>query len=318
MSFTTNPFRTFGSGNQCLFLLSSPTSNTNIIGSFESVSQYLPNPVSSTTSNTNPFRIFGSGNQVSSPSLALNAVPVQVPSTASNRLSCLCSYCRQPNHKINKCGHVDFYIMNRVLRNEAHSIIISPETITGSHMIMFLGAVYTMSLTLRFKPTLKQFITNRGFSQQKFQEFENSKPSYFNLRFGYDIYMYFIVKYYFEPEISNHEFWRLFIEQQSVYNQAIFRDRTTNDSRLPRPITKCEDTPLTLTSPPVYCSICMNNVSSNFMVKIQCNHEICKDCLKTLISSNQNSCKCPFCRETFKMFTVKNDSIKNEIDGIQR
>jgi hypothetical protein len=62
------------------------------------------------------------------------------------------------------------------------------------------------------------------------------------------------------------------------------------------------------------CNICFEDEKITNFVKLNCNHEFCKECIKkTLKSCNRNTFpKCAFCREDFKNFIFKNDVVQNE------
>jgi hypothetical protein len=61
------------------------------------------------------------------------------------------------------------------------------------------------------------------------------------------------------------------------------------------------------------CDICYETYSKNEFIKINCRHELCKNCIKRLIIKNKNKSSCPFCREKICKITVKTQEIRIEL-----
>jgi hypothetical protein len=67
------------------------------------------------------------------------------------------------------------------------------------------------------------------------------------------------------------------------------------------------------------CDICYEKILNTNIVKLNCNHELCKECVKTIIKTckkHRKDINCAFCRE--KTFTIetKSDEIKMEMDSV--
>jgi len=61
------------------------------------------------------------------------------------------------------------------------------------------------------------------------------------------------------------------------------------------------------------CTICYETDSKINFVKLNCQHEICKNCIKSWISKNKNKSCCPFCREKIIKINTKTQQVRNEI-----
>ena len=65
------------------------------------------------------------------------------------------------------------------------------------------------------------------------------------------------------------------------------------------------------------CGICYENISKQNIVKLSCNHEFCKECIKTTINickTNRKDVNCAFCREKTLSIETSSDKIKLELD----
>lgn len=62
------------------------------------------------------------------------------------------------------------------------------------------------------------------------------------------------------------------------------------------------------------CGICYENVKIKKFIKLNCNHEFCKNCIKNiLINEEGNTAHCPFCRSAINNFKLRTEIIKEEL-----
>ena len=62
------------------------------------------------------------------------------------------------------------------------------------------------------------------------------------------------------------------------------------------------------------CNICYETYEKTNFVKLNCEHEFCKECVKNTIKSSKPCCA--FCREDMKSFKVNSEDIKNEFNDL--
>lgn len=63
------------------------------------------------------------------------------------------------------------------------------------------------------------------------------------------------------------------------------------------------------------CDICYESYEKQNFIKLNCNHEFCKDCIKkTLQNERKLIPNCAFCRSEIKNFEISNDSIREELN----
>jgi hypothetical protein len=121
------------------------------------------------------------------------------------------------------------------------------------------------------------------------------------------------VKYYFCPEYTILEYF------EKINNEVLFEEEeyiNTFINSVPidiKPITiivvKLSDA--NIIKNPTECCICYEEVNNLNEIKLNCNHELCKECYKKIVKSN--NCKCPLCREDIKEVTVNNVDIANDL-----
>ena len=62
------------------------------------------------------------------------------------------------------------------------------------------------------------------------------------------------------------------------------------------------------------CNICYESFDNSQFVSLKCNHEFCKECIKSIFKNSYcNIPKCAFCRCTIEKLTCKSNTIKDEI-----
>jgi hypothetical protein len=64
----------------------------------------------------------------------------------------------------------------------------------------------------------------------------------------------------------------------------------------------------------IECNICYEIHNSENFIKLNCNHEFCKGCVKKILKSCRifNDPCCAYCREQIITFTYKNETIQTE------
>ena len=67
------------------------------------------------------------------------------------------------------------------------------------------------------------------------------------------------------------------------------------------------------------CAICYENINCMDLVKLNCNHTFCSDCIKGTLNANKNNSRslvvlCALCREPMRSFSVKTQEIYNLVE----
>ena len=67
----------------------------------------------------------------------------------------------------------------------------------------------------------------------------------------------------------------------------------------------------------IQCGICWEEHSNQDFVKLNCNHEFCKDCIIKSVQNDirENPC-CAFCRNEVKTIVTKTQLIQEEITNL--
>jgi hypothetical protein len=69
----------------------------------------------------------------------------------------------------------------------------------------------------------------------------------------------------------------------------------------------------------IECNICYELCNNTNFIKLNCNHEFCKECLKNILKSckrNFNEPCCAYCREKINAITYKNETIHEEFTDL--
>jgi len=69
----------------------------------------------------------------------------------------------------------------------------------------------------------------------------------------------------------------------------------------------------------IECNICYELCNNTNFIKLNCNHEFCKECIKNILKScksNFNEPCCAYCREKVNAITYKNETIHEEFTDL--
>ena len=69
----------------------------------------------------------------------------------------------------------------------------------------------------------------------------------------------------------------------------------------------------------IECNICYELCNNTNFIKLNCNHEFCKECIKNILKcckSNFNEPCCAYCREKINAITCKNETIDEEFSDL--
>jgi hypothetical protein len=69
----------------------------------------------------------------------------------------------------------------------------------------------------------------------------------------------------------------------------------------------------------IECNICYELCNNTNFIKLNCNHEFCKECIKNILKcckSNFNEPCCAYCREKINAITYKNETIDEEFSDL--
>ena len=69
----------------------------------------------------------------------------------------------------------------------------------------------------------------------------------------------------------------------------------------------------------IECNICYELCNNTNFIKLNCNHEFCKECIKNILKcckSNFNEPCCAYCREKINAITYKNETIHEEFSDL--
>ena len=69
----------------------------------------------------------------------------------------------------------------------------------------------------------------------------------------------------------------------------------------------------------IECNICYELNNNKNFIKLNCNHEFCKECIKNILKScqtNFNEPCCAYCREKINAITYKNETIHEEFSNL--
>jgi hypothetical protein len=69
----------------------------------------------------------------------------------------------------------------------------------------------------------------------------------------------------------------------------------------------------------IECNICYELCNNTNFIKLNCNHEFCKECIKNILKScksNFNEPCCAYCREVINAITYKNETIDEEFSDL--
>jgi len=108
---------------------------------------------------------------------------------------------------------------------------------------------------------------------------------------------------------------------QELYYSAIVQTHLSNQKyKSIKIISTAEELTTTQIDEDLYskceCNICYENMDKYTFVKLNCNHEFCKDCvIKTIKTTDtyKEPC-CAFCRTNIDSITTQSDEIKAELD----
>lgn len=69
----------------------------------------------------------------------------------------------------------------------------------------------------------------------------------------------------------------------------------------------------------IECNICYELCNNKNFIKLNCNHEFCKECIKNILKSCKSNFKepcCAYCREEINMITYKSETIHEEFSDL--
>ena len=118
-----------------------------------------------------------------------------------------------------------------------------------------------------------------------------------------------------EQRIAEIDFVRQYIRYLSYLNSLIYRNQyqphyQTNDLTL-----NIETSEEEILDETCQCSICWDDKERRQFVKLDCNHEFCKDCMKRTIETRTNLC-CALCRSEMRRITLRTQEVHDEIAEI--
>lgn len=245
--------------------------------------------------------------------------------TNTTRAPRRCSLCRSNQHDIRNCNNYLIRKFRRTLRHNSYDI--SRFSINGIPLIVFY--LYLQILEERHLNLVpyKLYLMNRGISSRQLVNTIETRSQLVKYYFmPEESYEEFKTEYLRQKDIYNN-----LTDQQKNQNTQIVRDminaaydelfENNNNSDIPL-FTNISGTRLTeemnrvvyvdvsvvpqqqlyIQKPQIIftleqikiseCCICFNN---DEMAKLNCNHDVCKNCTKELI--NRNNLSCPLCRE---------------------
>jgi len=236
-----------------------------------------------------------------------------------------CSFCRQPGHSITRCDS------DRILEFE----------------VICASVVRNFNNTDDFKNWLLQYFTDdvmllRAFAIRKF---------HITLSCSLDIVINLITDYIFrkyrgnsqtetippqQPPTTSYYHMRSEIENElwlhntdmelSIIRAHLLYLGYLSSLILREPVTPSVQRNIVLTTENnpsenlteiCNCSICWDDKEKSEFVKLNCNHEFCKDCMKTTLApaSRSNLC-CALCRSDVTTISIRTQEIQTELSHI--
>jgi hypothetical protein len=61
------------------------------------------------------------------------------------------------------------------------------------------------------------------------------------------------------------------------------------------------------------CSICLNDKIVKDFIELECEHQVCKDCIVKIIQMKRDNPTCPYCRAEITGLKCKTNGVKNEL-----
>lgn len=258
-----------------------------------------------------------------------------------------CSFCRRPGHNITRCNSESIHIFESETRNYIN--IIMPLRLGGlsylesvkQHLLnealnkpnlvrafavskcgasTRINSVNCVQLIIQyFMPQIQNVETMnrtvqdvRDSVQPQSDETQPTEPSQrTGRRFGFSESMYGTgFQGFLSRDSESILYAMMFIEMVRTINQSnsLNRKFDIKTSVLEIPVNleqKCE------------CGICYEECETKNIVKLNCGHEFCKDCIKQTLQNERRltSC-CAFCRTDIKNIELKLESIKDEFNEL--
>jgi hypothetical protein len=231
---------------------------------------------------------------------------IQLSSSRTRRTYC-CSFCGEQGHNYITCSSTwfaDFESLCATRANSLRSRILFKE---------WLWDIYSDDISLLFMFCVRKFRVSRVNLDER-------------------ICLELLTDYTFATYINNNlelEIARLLTELQNLRESEPMQDvfnafGSENNflgytaSRLSRKLDiklSVESKQTEDTAAACECSICYEGKKSKNFVKLNCNHEFCKECMiKTLETHTANNLRCALCRSDIKSIQTKTEKIKKKFD----
>lgn len=235
-----------------------------------------------------------------------------------------CSFCRQPNHTISFCNDQRLHDFKILCENKKETLEITQVPHTKRAFKEWI-----IEYSLENHNIVKAFaVRNCGSTTRT------------NIQGCIDLIVdYFYDEYYGIPDLISDEDFIPFPDileeqitpiQELVYITRMYRDfglflvdeiGGILDNQRPFSIVSqvIEENNTSCDCECVCdCDICYETYDKTKFVKLNCQHDFCKDCIKGIL----NSCnsiegpKCAFCRDKITSMTFNNQTVKSEFDDL--
>jgi hypothetical protein len=131
-------------------------------------------------------------------------------------------------------------------------------------------------------------------------------------------------KYYCGPELTFIEYCNEYYKHRLMLTfiaATRFRELQLQAEQLNRVIKYNKPNIILYSEPPQSteqifdCCICYESCNNLNIIKLKCNHELCKDCCIKVIDKTKSYNNCPLCREPITELKVNNSIVENEMNA---
>ena len=263
----------------------------------------------------------------------------QMPVPLSRRRVQCCSFCRRPGHNITTCNSdrlLEFEVICADVVRNFHNTDDFKNWISQNYanepLLLKAFAIKKYRMVIRFtSEEYIHYITEyifrkyKNIPQLENQESENNAPELINLDTIdnlYDEYRNLLItlrnRNDVREQILEHRELEINLVRQYIsYLAELGMSLVRREEVLPQTVnilTQTESNEEENLSEICQCSICWDDKELKNFVKLNCNHEFCKDCIsQTLRTETRTNFTCALCRSEITSIRLRTQEVQDEI-----